>query len=475
MVNKPNESDNANYICQETDKTEDVIAKAAGDDEDVDPFGDYENWGEKDTRQPGQEEKEAGTVAPSQEVVPKRGKGGKPFTPEQVKKLRDLASKQAANIIIARNHYADPKKNPRMHREAQLHSAHEAAFAPMHDAWSELSDSDSYRKASLPQKYRMQRDFINQWHQDNPEHYPAAMNAIHSAHEKGGKADLAHTQEEKRRLEHASMGGGLGDMTSQEAAAHLGSKAEDDEAPQANTMQSAGVKFAGSNPEAVKQALASKRFEDVPSADVDVEEMQGRAPVKKHPDFEHPENKALINDFAGRYTHLMNQGFIDKLKEGLGAKGSQVDDAAVSDAAHNAMWMAMHQYNASRSNMPLDSFIKNRMVDAIKNNIKQQHTEQVTASAKRAAKQIKPEDPARTAGLKIYSPDEKAAFQAKVTGQPAVAPVPAVPVPASVTTPAPVAQQPDKPHFSTHLDDAAKERLQNVGAAKTIRRPGGTK
>jgi hypothetical protein len=36
--------------------------------------------------------------------------------------------------------------------------------------------------------------------QDNPEHYPAAIDAIHAAHEKGGKADLAHTQEEKRRL-----------------------------------------------------------------------------------------------------------------------------------------------------------------------------------------------------------------------------------------------------------------------------------
>jgi len=460
----------------ETFIQDELLNKADSDEED-NPFSEYANWDEKDSRKPGQSEE-----VPTTEhgvVLPKRTDKKRPFTRDEVNKLRDLASKQAANIVIARNHYADPRKNPRLHRESQLHLAHDNAFKPMHDAWSELSDSDSYKKASLPQKHRMQRDFINQWHQENPEHYQAATDAIQGAHEKGSQADLAHTQEEKRRLEHSAMGGGLGSMTSQEAAAHLGVKGDDDEMPQTSTSQSAGVKFAGANPEAVKQALSNKRFEGVPEEDIEIEENTGRAPIKKHPDFEHPENKALINDFASRYAHLQDKPFIDRVKQKAGISDPDIDDAAISDASHNAMWLGMHQYNASRSNMNLDQFIKNRMVDAVKNNIKQQHTDKVTSSAKRAAKQMPAAQEARTAGVKVYTPEERAALQAKMTGQPVAKPaVESQPKPeAAPVQPAPTTQpvsQPVKPHFSEHLDDAAKERLKNVNAAKTIiRRPGG--
>ena len=440
------------------------LIKANDDEDDVDPFKEYKHWGDKDVRKPGQDESETPASSSSSTLLPKRTNKGKPFSPEEVAKLRDLSAKQAANIITARNHYADPRKNPRMHREAQLHLAHDTAFKPMHDAWSELSDSDTYKSASLPKKWRMQKEFINNWHDSNPEHYPAAMDAIKGAHGKGEQADLAHTQDEKRKLEHASMGGGLGSMSSKEAAAHFGVKGADDETPQANTSQSAAVKFAGANPEAVKQALANKRFENIPEEDIEVAGSQGRAPIKKHPDFDKPENKKLIEDFASRYAHLQNSDFVNKIKNEVGASGADIDDASLSDAAHNAMWMGMHNYNAGRSGMSMDQYIKRHMVDAIKNNVKQQHTEQTSAAAKRATKQLPPKEDARLAApVKVFSPEERAALQAKMQGQ-------AVPKPTSAIPEAP-APQVQKPHFSEHLDDSAKERMKSIDAAKMAVKP----
>lgn len=444
------------------------------DTNEDDPFSEYKHWDEKDAKKPGQDAPESketfGDIA-----MPKRASKDKPFTLDEIKKLRDLAAKQAANIVVARNHYADPKKNPKMHREGHLQVAHNNAFSNMHDAWNEFSNSEQYRNASLPQKWKMQRDFKSNWHDQNPSHYAEAMGHLSGAHKKGELADLARLQEEKRRLEHSKMGGGIGTMTTQEAAAHLGSKAGEDEAPQVTTTQSAGAKFAASNPKAIEQALASKRFGSVPEEDVEVEHLSGRAPIKKHPDFDKPENKKLINDFAGRYAHLQNSDFVNKIKHQVGASTAQLDDAALSDAAHNAMWMAMHQHNAARSDIPLDKFIKNRMVDAIKNNIKAQHTEQTTASAKRAAKQtVKQDDPARMAGVKIYTPEERAALQAKMLGQPAPAATTPTQAPAQEIKPTSAATVENKPHFSEHLDDASKDRLKQATSAKAIvRGPGG--
>ena len=471
-------------------------------DEEDDPFAEYANWGEQDTRKPGQNaEQDKTEQAPvSSELIGKKP-SSRQFSVDDIRKLKDLAAKQASNIAVARNHYSDPKKNPRLYREANLHSAHNESFADMHDAWNKVSNSDEYKSLPLHEKWKAQRKFINDWHSQNPEHYHSVIENIHNAHQKGEQADTAHTQEEKRRLEHAAMGGGLGEMSGKEAAAHFGVKAGgEDDIPQVATTGSSAVSFGSANPEAIKQALSSKRFESVPEETVDVDPLSGSAPIKKHPDFDKPENKALVNDFASRYAGLMNSKFVDKLKRDMGAS-SQIDEAAVNDAAHNAMWHALHNYDAQRSDMSLHNFIKFRVIDAMKNNIKQQHTEQVTAAAKRAAK-VNPSEKKFSPTVKVYTPEEKAALQAKMTGSQQSAQVakPEQPVPSPVEAPKPEAavsatapevpkaeavSQPQtelakpaeapksKPHFSTQLNDAARKRLDHINSIKTIRRPGG--
>jgi hypothetical protein len=460
------------------------------EDEGADPFSEYKHWGAKDTKTAGQSapERASEKISP---VVGASASKGRPFTHDEIAKLKQLASKHVNNLIIARNHYSDPKQNPKLHREGHLQLAHEDAFSNLHDAWKEFSNSDEYRNAPLPQKWKMQLDFQKNWHDQYPEHYAHAMDKIDAAHDSGGKADKARLQEEKRRLEHAAIGGGLGAMSQQEAAAHMGTKATDDEAPQVGTTQSAGTKFAQQNPEAIKQALASSRFTNVDTADdQEVDEISGKAPIKRHPDLDKPENKALINDFAGRYVHLMSKPYIDKIKRDMGVPHAQVDDAELATAADHAMWTALHQHNAAASDVSLHNFIKWRMKDAIKNNIKQQHTKETTAAAKRAAKQQTTQqtaaaDPERTKGLKIYTPEEKAALQAKMLGQPAptpvapkpaptpVAPTPVTPkqVPVPETAPAaPEQTPPAAPVAKTPITDDAKAKFKNI---TTIRRSGG--
>lgn len=463
-------------------------------DED-DPFEAYKHWGAADTRKPGVHDgvpSKAPSEAPKKEAisVPKR-KPGTPFTPEEINKLRDLAGKQAANIIISRNHYSDPSKNPKLYREAQLQLAHEGSFGPLHRAWEQFRDSDTYRDASLPQKWRMQHEFLKNWHEQNPEHYSSAMNSVHTAHAKGFVADKKRDKEEMEKLKHIISGGGTGKMTGAEAAAHLGVKGGSDDLPAVSTFQSAGSQFAGHNIEAAKRALESKRFKDMGDEDIpEVEALTSRPPIHIHPDLAKPENKALVNDFASRYAHLQSGDFVNKLKNTLGVTDSNLDEAQVSDAANNAMWMALHKYNAARSPMPLDKFIKQSMIYAMKHNMRQQYASSVGTAAKKEADRTRLADPKRTEGVKHYSPEEIAEMNAKMLGQQAPASTPAQPA-----APQSTGEESKPKDFKFMLDAMRNKRLAHIDSAKAapttpaepakpegttpaptiIRRPGGTK
>lgn len=371
------------------------------------------------------------------------------FTPDEENKLRDLASKQVPNIIIARNHYADAKKNPKMFREGQIELAHRDTFDPMHAAWKEHAGTPEYHEAPPSERWKKQRDFLVDWHKNNPEHYPQVLDAMHGAHSKGELADKAHLQEEHRKLGHAQMGGGTGTMSAAGAAAHFGTKTGDEEAPTVGTTGGADVAFAAQNPEAVKQALAAKRFENVPQEDVEVPENKRKAPIKQHPDLDIPENKQLINDYAAKHTGLLSRGMIDHLKEKNGAANADVDDGRLRDAATNAMYTALAGHNPTRSDVKLDDYVKRQMIDAISNDIKAQHTEQVSASAKRASKVIT-KDPAQQGKVLTNDPEYKkkvmAEMQAKLDAENAA--------------------KKQKTNFEQHLDEEAQKRLANIKAAK---------
>ena len=326
------------------------------------------------------------------------------MTSEEEGQLRDLAAKHHANNAISRNHYADPTVNPKMAREAHLELAHNQVAEPIHGAWKKhATDNTDYRSASQPQRWKMQRDFINNFHQANPEHAQKAAEIIHGAHEAGVTADAAHTQAEKRRLEESKLGGGKGSMDAATAAAHFGSvdpKAGDDAAPTVNISGGAHVAFGGQNPEAIDRALANPRFANVPEEDIETAKLAAsKAPIQQHPDLEKPENKALLERHIAKFKGLMSPDYINKVKEGIaGAGGSEFDDARTATAAYHAIIKATAQHDPNRvgqksgETVNMDTFVRGRVKQAIASDIKQQHTEQVSAAAKRATGQVQAEN-----------------------------------------------------------------------------------
>jgi hypothetical protein len=307
-------------------------------------------------------------------------------------KLRHLAGLQSGNISLVRQAEADPKVNPGLFHQAHIKEAVDTIAEPIHDAWKRYTNSDEYKKASTPQRWRAQRDFITNFHQANPEHSDTAVKAVDEAHAAGDAAKMAHTQEEKRRLENMGAAG-PGEMTAKDAAAHFGQKemgAGEDAMATVRTVGGAGTKFAGQNPEAVKAALANPRFADVPQEDVEVPALkQSKVKLRDHPELKDPSNRALMGAHAGKFAHMFNEDYINKRNKA----GGEIDAAKVADAAEHAMWIATHQHNPNVKNkdgesIPMDGFVKQRVNEAIDSAIKAQHTQETSAAGKRAAKDI---------------------------------------------------------------------------------------
>lgn len=336
--------------------------------------------------------------------------------------LRHLAGLHLKRISAQQQHDVDPRLHPHQRHEAHLAEARHTISGPIGEEWNRAANNAAYKATTQPQRWRQQRDFINQYHAQHPDHADKAVKEVDAAHQAGTAAKQAFHQEEYRKVQEAAgrfsspqdfdindeiasqEKEGVADKasprTAEEAAAHLGHK-EGEDRPTVNIQGSAAAAQGARSPEAIQQLLDSPRFANIPEEDVVVPGLKGKmAPIAHHPDLDVPENKRLMDKHIGKFMKYLNEDYITTVKNNMtGAGGSEFNPTKTAAAAERALHWATHRYNPNmmdKDGKPVDrdTYIRQTIHQAIKGDISKQHAEQTGAAVKRAVGDVKTEEKA---------------------------------------------------------------------------------
>ena len=422
------------------------------------------------------------------------GKRRDEFTPEEMNTLKRLAPTMLSNLKRDKIFRAKAVLNPNLSMEGAKQIAQGNIFSKFNDSWSKTKNSDEYKNASLPQKMRMQLNFKKKFFEDNPEHGVAVHEDYHDAMKQFHKATHAHLHEKSEALKQLEMGGGAGQMSATEAAAHFGHKAEgagDDDAARASTFAVPGAGSA--DPKAVAAARDRIGNIDVPEEHRDVEDREGINPLKiDHPALKDPKTKSLVNDFMHRYAYMMGEGsgssklteegkknkmktgksFMDKIAESIGIHGGisnipEADHPALASAVQYGIWKALATHRPEEmGGKKLHNWIHTQVAGNLKSTLKNPHFSRYIKDEKTSS----PSAPVKTMKDIPQSEIEKLNVAANAPVTPQVTP----PVIAPTATSTPSISEPKLRNHEdySHLIPASKpdvaERLKNVTVASNI-------
>ena len=343
-------------------------------------------------------------------IQPVSAKSGRKFSSEEIGHLKRIASHMHQNQVKQRNHYADPKVNPKNAAESHIASAMHDSHGNLHESWAQKANSPEYKSATTPQRWRQQLQFRRDWHAQNPDHLDQATDNRVQAKDTADKIHTSYLQNKKAGLE--SIGaGGLG-VDAAKAAAHFGTKTGSDEMAQVGTRE--GLR---GDPTKAKEELSKPKYQNLPQEQVEVGSNPNEFKISHMPpDLQTPQSKELMQSMAANYAHIKNPARISKLlanKDNIDV--STLDEGRLSDAADAAMWRALHHFSEYRSSghtgSDLDSYIRNSMNHAIRNDAKAQLSES------RVTKEPPRDEVKRKEGLKEFSPEEKEKLKQQIMEQ----------------------------------------------------------
>ena len=399
------------------------------DDSADDEGSDYSFWGEKDPRKPG-------TPAPAEQEAPKAAVKGvepsskrtDPLSDDEISKLKELAPLWLRNIDIQRKHNADPRKNPILSAEGRKHADLHEAMKDYHSSFDKKAKSEDYQNGTMFDKWRAQHQHKQDWHKENPDHHSGIMDRIDDTRKVYDVANRAHLHDKKEMLQDA-LTPGKGTMSSTEAAQHFGTKeGGEDEMPTVSTVRSATSSFGAHNPQLIRQELDNlKDLQPLSPEDEEILQDKGsKAPMVQHPAFNDPENKKLVNDFYSLHGKAMRDDHIKKLMNGLGIDEGlhqHIDMGKLADSAMTGMLRGVKDYDSNKGKS-LGQYVHYTANNHVRSELQRQH--QIAQSLRNKAKQSKATTPAAAvtapdakpaAPVKVFSPEEKAALQAKYAAQ----------------------------------------------------------
>ena len=411
------------------------------------------------------------------------------FSPDEINALKRVAPIMLSNLKRDKIFRAKAAQNPNLSMEGAKQISLGNAFSNYDKAWNETKGSDEYKNLSVPQKLRAQLNFKKQYFKDNPEHGVQVHDDYHDDMKKFHKATHAHLHDQSERLKQLETGGGPGQMTTEQAAAHFGHKPEDasdDEGSSVSTFAAPGVGSA--DPKAVSAARERIGNVNVPEQYRDIEDREGVNPLKiDHPALKDPKTKSLVNDFMHRYAYMMGEGsgsskvtaegkknkvktgpsFMDKVAESMGIKGGianipDADHPALAAAVQYGIWKALATHKPEeQGGKKLHNWIHLQATGNLKSTLKNPHFS-------RLLRDQKPESsssaPVKTMADLPRGEIDKMNAAANVNA-PTSAPTPAAPTPA-----APQPQPIDHSQYSHLIPEGhpAGERLKNTIVAKNI-------
>ena len=391
------------------------------EDEDQDP---YAYWGMSD-RAPGQQaEPEAQSKIVPSAVVPRREQEQEKLSPEDWRKLEQLAPVWLENYNRQKMKSADPRYNPVLYGEGKKKALLDNAAGQYHQDFKDHTSSDEYQgHSNLFDKWRSQLGFLRDWHSKNSDVHSDAVDALNQAQQVHDLSNRARLNERKESLAHAGESAGAPTMGQHVAATHLGVGAEDEDAPVSiATIRDPGAAFASKHGGIVEQER--KKLADVKQLTPEEEEQlhaEGASvPMLKHPAFEDPENRSLVNRFYAQHGGPMRDENIRKVMKNLNIDESlspHIDMGRLGDAAMHGLLEGVHSWRddvgTSRGN-----HMRNTANNFIRTELQRQHpiAQNLRAKAK-AADEAKKQESLKTAPVKVFSPEEKAKLQAQYAAQ----------------------------------------------------------